>query len=154
MISIPREQDCAEHVESSCSFARIFSRSFLAAHLLTGSSQRAETAVMTAISVWNPLEEDEDELFMVTLRTAARREMKASRVKLHEEATSCLCLPIELRRVLKLSPRQRRCFVLRVLIGLPAAVCAQILIMDVLHLERYSRQAIKSLIVLTNREHN
>ncbi len=62
-----------------------------------------------------------------------------------EHGTAESYLPIELRRVLKLAPELRICFVLRILVGLPAQVCAQILHLGIRRINQYSLTAIKSL---------
>lgn len=103
---------------------------------------------MEAIDQWNPEEQDEEQLFQITVRTTVQRQMIASAGGSYEGRITDYYLPAELRRVLELSPELRRCFVLRVLVGLPSKICAQMLQVDVLQIDEYSCEAMKMLSVL------
>ena len=126
----------------------ILSRSFLTARLLTGNIAQAETAVMEAISLCNPEQENAEEFYRITLRAALQMHMIAAAAESHEECCTDSQLPIELRRVLELSPELRRSFVLRILAGLPAHVCAQILHLEIRQLNQYCREAMRTLTAL------
>ena len=99
--------------------ARLIERGFLTAHLLTGSIQQAEDATLKGLDSWNPDEEPEEALFQNVLDAAARAQIQANRPDSEASGSN---LPNELKAVLRLSPELRRCFVLRVLVGLPSQV--------------------------------
>jgi DNA-directed RNA polymerase specialized sigma24 family protein len=60
-------------------------------------------------------------------------------------ATDLAFLPVELQHVLQLPRRLRQCFVLRVLLGMPRAVSAQLLDIDAGALDRSSGLAAQTL---------
>jgi hypothetical protein len=64
-------------------------------------------------------------LFQRTVAASIAAKIPAQRAEEQEYGFSML--PLELRRVARLSPDHRRCFVLRVLMGLPREVCARML---------------------------
>ena len=148
MIDERQEQNFAERAVSKRLTGNILSRSFLTASLLTGNTGQAEKAVLEAIKLWNPDEEDEERLFQITLRTAVQPQIAFSSATSNNECTADSCLPIELRRVLRLSPEIRSCFVLRVLVGLPSNVCAEVLDLDIRQLDRYCCDAMENLAAL------
>ena len=150
MIFELREQNVAEQPVSNQLMVQILRRSFLAAHLLTGSTTHAEKAVMAAIDVWNPNEDGEQQLFQITLRTAGQMEAVVSPSISHEERTIDSYLPVELRQVLELSPKLRSCFVLRVLFGLPSPVCCKILHLSVPEIDERTCEAMKTLSALNS----
>lgn len=127
-------------------FEQTIGRAFLTAHLLTGSIQRAEGAVLEAIDSFDPDRDSEDRLFSSALHAS---------VYLHAEdglGSGCnrpeevgFFLPAELHAVLKLSPQARRCFVLRVLHGLPVQACARLLDLNVRKVDGYTCAALQSL---------
>jgi DNA-directed RNA polymerase specialized sigma24 family protein len=104
--------------------ARLIERAFLTAHLLTGSIQQAEDATLKGLDSWNPDEEPGEALFQNVLDAAARTQIQPNRP---DSEASGSYLPNELKAVLRLSPQLRRCFVLRVLVGLPSQMCARLL---------------------------
>jgi DNA-directed RNA polymerase specialized sigma24 family protein len=106
---------------------RMIERAFLTAHLLTGSIQQAEDATLKGLDCWNPDEEPGEALFQSVLDAAARAQVQPNRP---DSEASGSKLPNELKAVLRLSPELRRCFVLRVLVGLPSQVCARLLGLD------------------------
>lgn len=61
-------------------------------------------------------------------------------------------LPAELLRVLRLSPRLRKCFVLRILMEMPRHYCAGLLQMDAGQVDANSRQAARELANMAARE--
>ena len=98
-------------------------RTFITALLLTGSAERAETAVLEGIRGMDRNNVSGEALLQGTVAASIAAKIPEQRAE--EQASSML--PVELRRVLRLSLDFRRCFVLRVLIGLPRAVCARLL---------------------------
>ena len=115
---------------------RLIGRAFLTAHLLTGNTEQAESATMTAIDSWNPEEESEEALFQDVLDTAVR-----APVQFRPEAAGPY-LSAELRAVLRLAPQLRRCFVLRILVRLPSQVCARLLSLPSDAVDRYTCAAL------------
>jgi hypothetical protein len=114
-------------------------RAFLMAHLLTGNIEQAERATIEAIDSWNPGDESGATLLLNVLNAAARAEIK------YEPRRPGQHLPRELQAVLRLEPQPRRCFVLRVLAGLPLEACARLLHLDSRRLERYTCAAFQCL---------
>jgi len=123
----------------------IVGRAFLTALLLTGNTDQAESATMAAIDSWNPDDETEEVLFQKTLAMAARAPIKRAPSSSNEPDVAGSCLPVELQRVLKLARPLRRCFVLRVLVGLPPRVCAKLLRSDSRRVDQYSCDACRCL---------
>jgi DNA-directed RNA polymerase specialized sigma24 family protein len=107
--------------------ARLLERAFLTAHLLTGSIQQAEDATLKGLDFWNPDEEPGEALFQNVLDAAARAQIQPSRPDSDASGSN---LPNELKAVLRLSSQLRRCFVLRVLVGLPSQECGRLLGLD------------------------
>ena len=114
-------------------------RAFLMAHLLTGNIEQAERSTMEAIDSWDPGDETEATLLLKVLDAAARAEIK------YAPGEPGYHLPGELQAVLRLEPQARRCFVLRVLAGLPLEACARLLHLDSRRLERYTCAAFQCL---------
>jgi len=114
-------------------------RAFLMAHLLTGNIEQAERATMEAIDLWNPGDDTEATLLLKVLDAAARAEIK------YAPGRPGYDLPGELQAVFRLEPQPRRCFVLRVLAGLPLEACARLLHLDSRRLERYTCAAFQCL---------
>ena len=123
----------------------IVGRAFLTAHLLTGNMDQAESATMAAIDSWNPDDETEEVLFEKALAMAARASIKRAPLSSNEPDVAGSCLPVELQRVLRLARPLRRCFVLRVLVGLPLRVCAKLLRSDSRRVEQCSCDACRYL---------
>src|SRR5215469_16597739 len=97
-------------------------RAFLTAHLLTANARLAEDITIGAIESWNPREESREVLFENVVRAALR-----VRVSQQADTGGSDELPDHINAVLLLAPRLRRCFVLRILAGLPTHVCARML---------------------------
>ena len=122
------EQRCPEvsrtggATEDKQAIEDIVGRAFLTAHLLTGNMEQAESATIAAIDSWNPDDETEEVLDVAGP-----------------------CHPVELQRVLRLARPLRRCFVLRVLVGLPPRVCAKLLRSDSRRVDQYSCDASRCL---------
>jgi len=121
---------------------RLLDRALLTAHLLTGSFQQAEEATLGAIGSWRPDEEPEEALFQSVLNAAARAQVEPNPNGL-DPSTSYL--PNELKAVLRLAPQLRRCYVLRILAGLPEQACARLLSLQSDLVERYTCDALQSL---------
>ena len=126
-------------------FRRTIGKAFLAAHLLTASAERAETALMEAIVAWDPEDENEEALFRRVLDAAAndRHSSVAPGAKTGDPAETSL--PPELQGVLNLSSQLRRCFVLRTLVGLSRPACARLLDLNGGGVDRYTSEAFESL---------
>ena len=141
------EQRCPEvsrtggATEDKQAIEDIVGRAFLTAHLLTGNMDQAESATMAAIDSWNPDDETEEVLFEKALAMAARARIKPASSYWNEPDVAGSCLPVELQRVLRLARPLRRCFVLRVLVGLPPRVCAKLLRSDSRRVDQYSCDA-------------
>jgi len=122
----------------------VIDRAFLAAHLLTGSLEQAESAVLGAIASWAP-GGSEDELLEHVLHAAVRRggSGQSSASDAPEAA-----LPAALQAVLRLAILPRHCYVLRVLVGLPRQVCASLLRLSFERLDYFTCTALKGLPLL------
>jgi hypothetical protein len=103
------------------------SRMFVAAYLLTGSARQAETVVSESIQQLDTRATRAGYLSWKAVAAAILPE-DADAGSTPDEAPTAL--PIELRRVLRLSPGLRQCFVLRVLMAMPRHYCAGLLRMD------------------------
>jgi len=121
------------------------SRAFLTAHLLTASTEQAESATMEAIDSWNPDEETEEVLFRNVLDGATRAQTKHVPSSWNEHDPGGSYLPDELRAVLGLAPHLRRCFVLRILVGLPPQVCGRLLHLHSRRVDRFACAALECL---------
>jgi len=119
-------------------------RAFLAAHLLTGGSERAECAVMEAIASWSP-DQSDDELFEQVLRAAVRGTVGDGQSFPNRVDLPGAALPAELQAVLRLAPQLRQCYVLRVLAGLPRQSCASLLHLSAQQVDQYTCAALECL---------
>ena len=120
----------------------LLDRAFLTAHLLTGNLQQAEEVTLDAIDSWRPGEEPEDVLFQNVLDATAGAQVEPNS-NTPDPASSYL--PNELKAVLRLTPQLRRCFVLRILAGLPEQACARLLSLHSDMVERYTCDALQCL---------
>jgi DNA-directed RNA polymerase specialized sigma24 family protein len=115
-----------KYERENCEPARVrtfLGRALIAARLLTANDLEAETALLSAIEAWNSDVEDEPALVRRALAAALKRDAESPM-----RATNfTLLVPAELKSVLRLPPRLRRCFVLRILEGLTSAECAGLL---------------------------
>jgi len=123
----------------------VIDRAFLAAHLLTGSLEQAESAVLEAIASWTP-SAGEDALLERVLHAAVRGTAEDA----HSPANDApgTYLPAALQAVLRLEPLPRHCYVLRVLVGLPRQVCASLLRLSFERLDHFTCAALKCLPVV------
>lgn len=106
---------------------KCLSRIFVAAYLLTGSAIRAETAVSESIQQLDIDATRGGWLSWKAVAAAMLREDADAQQTPHEAPVA---LPVELLRVLRLSPRLRQCYVLRVLMAMPRHYCASLLRVD------------------------
>jgi hypothetical protein len=95
-------------------------RAFCAALILTGSLEAAEDAVLDAIAT---SECQANELLVATAKCAIQLRDEC----LPRPEMCCSLLPPELHRLFLLSPAGRKCFVLRILMGLTLEMTAGIL---------------------------
>src|ERR1700735_1290580 len=82
--------------------AETIHEAYLAACLLTGCAELAESAVLSTVEAWHPERQSERELFMLVLKAAAVRGGSGQ-----APAANDLALPAELEAVLRL-PRELR----------------------------------------------
>jgi hypothetical protein len=105
-----------------------FDQIFRIALLLTGSLEAAEKSMIEAMEG----EEHKETLLFATIEAAVSHVRSSARLgcrPIPRVALSIdpITLPLELRRVLVLSPNQRLSFVLRRLVGLPAHRCSHLI---------------------------
>jgi hypothetical protein len=134
--------DMAATPQAGQGIAPVLDRALLTAHLLTGSLQQAEEATLEAIDRWKPGDEPEEVLFQYVLDAAARAHAEPN--PNHADLSGSY-LPKELKSVLRLAPQLRRCFVLRILAGLPAEVCGRSLCLHSEMVDRCTRDALQAL---------
>jgi len=134
--------DIAATPEAGQGIEPLLNRALLTAHLLTGSLQQAEEVTLEAIDSWKPGDESEEVLLQHVLDAAARAHVE--RNPNHPDSSGSY-LPDELKAVLRLAPQLRRCFVLRILAGLPTEVCARLLGLHSEQVDEYTRAGLQSL---------
>jgi hypothetical protein len=125
----------------------LIDRAFLTAHLLTGDSVHAERAMMEAIASWGP-DQSEDELFARVLHATVRDSVDDVPSRTAETDLADASLPAEFQAVLSLEPQLRRCYVLRVLVGLPRHACASMLGLSMQQVDRHTCAALRCLPLL------
>lgn len=108
--------------------SQAFAMAFRTALLLTGGMKTAEAAVMHGIGACEDF--SPRGLLTEAVRSAVQRCKKSSGGPHEVEG-----LPFELRRLFMLQPLLRYCFVLRILVGLPPEVCAELLEISVSEFE-------------------
>jgi len=101
-------------------------RAFLSAFLLSGSTERAEAAVLEGIASLDSDDATGEPLLQATV-CAAVVEGNAARRRTIELEPFFWTLPFELQCVMHLPQDLRQCFVLRILGGLPREACASLL---------------------------
>ena len=134
--------DIAAMPKAGQSILRLLDRALLTAHLLTGNLQQAEAVTLDAIDSWRPGEEAEEVLFQNVFDAAARAHVEPDS---NNQNSTISYLPKELKAVLRLAPLLRRCFVLRILAGLPAQACARLLSLQSDMVEQYTCDALQCL---------
>jgi hypothetical protein len=114
---------------------------FCTALLLTGDTRTAEAAVMQGIGACEDF--SPRGLLIEAVRSAVRRPTKSP-----DGPHEVECLPPELRRLFKLQPLLRHCFVLRILVGLSPEFCAELLEVSVTEFEDAVYEALTQLPLL------
>jgi hypothetical protein len=97
----------------------LIDKAMLTAYLLTGSLKQAENSVLSGIRLWNPNTESEETLFNWVMMEAVASDDSSFTVDIE--------LPVELQNVFTLPLSIRRCFVLRILVGMKVEGCARLL---------------------------
>jgi len=109
-------------VKKETKLAEALDRVFLAALLITGNTDAAETAVLHGIATLDGTLSSEG-LLLATLKSAID---EGRNLPGRIEAIP-VGLPLELRRVLLLNTKIRPCFVLRALLGMSSKMCSDLL---------------------------
>jgi hypothetical protein len=122
---------------------KCLSRLFVAAYLLTGSARQAEAVMLESIQQLDIKATWDGRLSWKAIARAIMRE-DADSEQTPGEASATL-LPVELLRVLRLAPRLRQCFVLRILMAMPRQYCAGLLHIDARQVDENSRLAARQL---------
>jgi DNA-directed RNA polymerase specialized sigma24 family protein len=131
-------QTNAAGLQPSRDIEQTVSRAFRTAHLLTASIRQAESAVLEAIDSFDPDVDTAESLFQNAILAAVRCPSSESQSNESFE-------PLELQAVLNLSENLRRCFVLRVLVGLSHRSCARLLRLSVGTVNEYTCAALQRL---------
>jgi len=119
-------------------------KAFLTAQLLTASAAQAESAVTAALDGWDAEGDGEDALFHRVVNEAVRNGDPDSLPR-DLQPDQSESLPPELEAVLKLAPRIRQCFVLRILVGLSPQACARLLRLDSQQVDEHACSALERL---------
>jgi len=119
------------------------SRAFTTAVMLTANAEQAGAAILEGIGMTDPSLASDEELFLAAVRAAVEHKRCDAGPGQRQRASSML--PQGLRAVPGLPLRLRHCFVLRILAGLPAAVCAQWMHLTTSEVERAAGRAAKLL---------
>jgi hypothetical protein len=113
---------------------------------LTGTAEQAQSAAMEAITSWDADNETDDALYTKVVEAAARAEILSNALPPSElDAAASSHLPEELLAVLKLEPIIRRCFVLRILVGLSVEACAGLLQLRAHRVNQYTCVGLETL---------
>jgi hypothetical protein len=113
-----------------------FQKVFIAALLLTGSAARAECSMLEGIRTVGKDEVSGEAVLHATLRAAIVLQGSRGEERSEMQDSSISSLPLELRRVLLLPASLRRCFVLRLLVGLPMRECSRLLSIEACQVEQ------------------
>lgn len=114
------------------------SKTFVLAVLLTGSVRRAEEALLDALQSVPCPARNADRLLLAAAAAAIDMTIQAA-------PSPVPFLPDELQQVLRLPAVHRRCFALRRLAGLPVQVCAGLLHLDAVAVDRLATEAMELL---------
>jgi hypothetical protein len=125
-------------------FDYTFHGAFLIAHLLTGSVEQAESAMLDAIDRWDS-DDGEAALFRQVLDTAVQRPIGYALLTFNSTTSPGALLPAELQVVLRLSPHLRQSFVLRILVGLSREACAGMLHVSCARVDEFTCAALRCL---------
>jgi DNA-directed RNA polymerase specialized sigma24 family protein len=126
-------------------------RAFLAAHLLTASTEQAEDAVVEAMESWDPDDDSDEVLFHQVLRSALQADIEGVSSSSNDLDSM---LPAKLKAVLRLPPQLRHCYVLRMLVGLSRQACARLLHLHSPEVDHYTREALQRLPFIDERSPN
>jgi hypothetical protein len=121
------------------------SRAFVTALLLTGSVERAETAVSENVTLFDCEDPSAEALLQGVAESSIPPRGLTSQPRPAELARASSVLPFELQRVLRLAPDLRNCFVLRVLSGLSREVCSRVLQLEIHQIDADTCSAILAL---------
>lgn len=118
-------------------------KAFVAALLLTGSIDQAETAVLEGIEFLDSSDEDGEELLKRTVSAAIETQgaPNPTPAVAPPSPTPPSALPREMLSVLSLAPEIRHWFVLRVLVGWSREICARLLRLDIGQIDERTRLA-------------
>jgi hypothetical protein len=126
-------------------------KAFITALLLTGSAKRAEAAILHANVALN-LDNTSGEALLREAVSAAIESPSETLEQPEVLERASFMLPFELRRVLRLPPALRHCFVLRFLVGLSREGCARLLRLEIRQVDERVRTAMLELpTIQTNR---
>ena len=117
---------------------------FIAGLLLTGSVERAETAILESVRMSCPDDIFGESLFRRVVHYSIDQQVNGTNKPGELDRASSI-LPFELRCVLSLSQQLRYCYVLRILIGLPREVCAWLLHLEMSQIDQHTCTAILKL---------
>jgi hypothetical protein len=119
-------------------------RAYITAFLLSGSAEPAEAAVLESIRLMNSNDASGEELFQGAVHAAIELE-EISGQRAREQWPAPSMLPYELQCIVHLPRYPRRCFVLRVLVGLPRETCARLLRSEIDQIDEGTRAALSEL---------
>ena len=126
--------------------AEAIGRIFTTMLLLTGRADRAEAAILEAAEALDAGESSDEELLRGAVKVSIADERNLGELRAEQLERASRLLPPELKRVLRLSPDLRGCYVLRVLAGFPGEVCASLLHLETRQVEERSLTAMLELV--------
>jgi hypothetical protein len=129
---------------NQCSQDGPLAKAFFTALLLTRSAERAETAVLESINRLNSYEPFDEPILRGAIH-ASVTDNGIEPVSQEELEAALAALPLELHGILGFSPVLRRCFVLRILLQLPAQTCSRMLNLSADEVDQYTCEAVWSL---------
>jgi len=121
---------------------KLVHQAFIVALLITGTTEDAEAAVLEGISSLDLA--DEPRKLLINRTIVALIEHR-NRNTLQKRGHVPNTLARELQSVVDLAPDIRICFVLRMLIGLPSQVCADLLRVEISQIKRRVTAAVLTL---------
>jgi DNA-directed RNA polymerase specialized sigma24 family protein len=140
-----------ERCETQRRIKQPIGRAFLAAHLLTASTEQAESAIIEAMESWDPEDDSDEVLFQEVLSSALQADVECVPSSSNDPDSPKSVLPPELKAVLHLPPQLRRCFVLRILVGFSRQICARLLHLPSRQVDEYTHEALQRLPFLAER---
>jgi hypothetical protein len=142
-IKEPFERKTLMQSKTEKQLTEVLDRVFLVALLITGNMDGAGDAVLDGIAALGGTISS-DAFRLATLKSAVERGEQHS----GEIEDIFPSLPLELRRILLLSPDIRACFVLRVLLGMPTEACSEVLRIPIEEIGHSVSDAMQQLAVL------